>query len=177
LHQIKTPHKVWIGIALGFIGIALILRPSPLVALQPSLLGLASGITAAGSIITIRFMTKSIPVLSILFYNFLIGTAVSAILLPFAWIPFDNETLIFLICVGIFGSIYYFLSTISYAKAPVRITSSLSFLQIIFGLIADWLIWNHTPDWISILGIVAVILGGVLTIYYGQKELVTKKPT
>lgn len=174
LHQIKTPHKMWIGIILGFVGIVMVLQPSASASIGPSLVGLSSGIIAAAAIITIRFMTKAIPLLQILFYNFFIGTVASSLLLPFAWHPLDGEILLLLLGVGVFGSLYYFLSTISYAKAPVRITSSLSFLSIILGVCADWIIWHISPDWLSLVGILAVILGGMVTIYYGQKELIVK---
>jgi len=96
---------------------------------------------------------------------------VTGILLPFGWETPDTRTLFYLGGVGIFGALYQLFSTLSYAKAPVRITSSLMYLCILFGVIADFQIWNQTPSPFTLAGMICIILGGIATIYYGQKEL------
>ncbi len=169
-----TPHKVWMGIVFGFIGVGLVLKPSSGVFQLASLIGLASGILAAVAIVMIRRLSKTTPVIQILFYNFFICSVATGILLPIGWQPMDTSLVLLLVGVGIFGAAYQFFSTISYAKAPVRITSPLMFLCIIFGVFADWLVWNQIPDLITVTGMICVILGGIITIYFGQKELMRK---
>lgn len=170
-HRAKTPHKLWIGIILGFIGIGFVLKPGIHLFQPVALIGLASGIFAAIAYVIIRSLTKTRPILQILFYNFFICSLISGFFLLFSWRSFDFTTSLLLLAVGIFGSCYQFFSIFSIAKAPIRITSSLQFLSIVFGVLADFLIWNQTPDLYSLIGIILVILGGVLTIYFGQKEL------
>jgi drug/metabolite transporter (DMT)-like permease len=87
---------------------------------------------------------------------------------------FTTTTLLLLLCVGIFGAAYQFFSTLSYAKTPVRITSPLMFLCIPFGVFADWLLWDRIIDAATAIGMLCVIIGGVITIYYGQKQLMRK---
>jgi drug/metabolite transporter (DMT)-like permease len=170
----STPRKVWLGIVLGFIGVGLALKPTSNFFQIASIIGLASGILGAIAIVIIRNLTKTTPVIQILFYNFFICSVLTGIFLPFGWQSFDARTLFLLIGVGLFGSAYQFFSTLSYAMAPVRITSSLMFLCILFGIIADWLIWYKIPDTITLAGMVCVIAGGLTTIYFGQKELMRK---
>jgi len=170
VHRIRTPHKMWIGISLGFIGVIFILRPGSGFIHPAALFGLASGIFAAISYIIVRFMTKSIPIVQILFYNFLICGLITGALLPIGWIHFSGKTWLFLSGVGVFGVVYQAFSTLGFAKAPVRLTSPLMYLTIVFGVIADFFIWGIVPDFWSLLGIACVIAGGILTIYFGQKE-------
>jgi drug/metabolite transporter (DMT)-like permease len=170
-HQIKTPHKIWIGIFIGFIGIGFVLKPGVQFFQPAALIGLASGIFTASSYVVIRFLTKSIPVIQILFYNFLISSIITGLFLPFNWISFDFKVGFLLILVGIFGSICQLFTTLSLAKAPVRITSPFAFLSIVFGAFAEFFIWNRIPDLYDFIGISCVILGGIFVIYYGQKEL------
>jgi drug/metabolite transporter (DMT)-like permease len=170
-HKIKTPHKIWIGIILGFIGVAFVLKPGPEFLQPAALVGLASGVFTAISYIIIRFLTKNLPIIQILFYNFLISSCITAIFLPLNWVSFNLEVFFLLLLVGIFGSMSQLFSTISLAKAPIRITSPLVFLSIIFGAVAEFLIWNRIPDLFDLIGIVFVILGGIFVIYYGQKEI------
>jgi drug/metabolite transporter (DMT)-like permease len=171
----KTPHRVWIGIVCGFAGIVLVLHPDAAVIKPASLIGLAGGIFVAVAIVLIRTLTKNISIVQILFYNFLICSILSGIVVPFGWKSLDGKTLWFLLLVGLFGAGYQFFSTMSFAKAPVRLTSPLMYLCIIFGVIADILIWHQYPSKSSIVGMVLVILGGAITIFFGQREITSKK--
>ena len=170
-HQVKTPHKIWMGIILGFIGIVFVLKPGVGLFQPVALIALLSGLFAAIAFVTIRSLTKTLPILHILFYNFLISSLISGIFLAFNWKPLNLDISLLLLAVGIFGAVYQLLSILSIAKAPIRITSSLQLLSIVFGALADFLIWHQIPDLYSVIGICLVILGGVLTIYFGQKEL------
>ncbi len=53
-----TPHKVWLGIVLGFIGVGLVLKPAPGFFQVASIFGLASGILAVIAVMIIRGLTK-----------------------------------------------------------------------------------------------------------------------
>jgi len=174
LHQIHTSKKIWIGVVLGFIGIAFVLKPGADFFQPIDLVGLASGFFAAIVYISIRFLTKTNSILQILFYNFLICSIISGSFVLFNWKPFNLNVLFLLFAVGVFGAIYQFFNTLSIAKAPIRYTSSLQFLSIVFGVPADFFIWNTIPNRYSLIGIILVILGGIITIYFGQKELRTR---
>ncbi len=170
-HRIQTSKKIWIGVAIGFIGIVFVLKPSTGLFQPIALIGLAAGFFTALATITVRFLTKTNPILQILFYNFVVCSLISGFLSIFTWKAFSLNMLFLLLATGIFGAIYQFFITISIAKAPIRYTSSLQLLSIIFGVIADFFIWNEIPDNYGVIGISLVILGGILTIYFGQKEL------
>jgi drug/metabolite transporter (DMT)-like permease len=176
-HQAKTPSKVWGGIVTGFIGITFVLQPGLHLFEPVALIALISGLFAGIAFIIIRSLTKNLSVIQILFYNFLFASLITACALPFDWVTPNSRTLWLLLGVGIFGSGYQFLSTLSIAKAPIRITSSLQFLSIVFGSIADFLIWKEVPNLYSFIGICFVIFGGILVIYYGQKEIKPKTNT
>jgi drug/metabolite transporter (DMT)-like permease len=167
----KTPYKIWIGISIGFIGIAFVLNPNPKFFNPACLFALASGILASISIVIIRTLTKTASIVQILFYNFLLCSILSGIALPLHWKSFDQNVFFLLCGVGLFGAAYQLFSTLSFAKAPVRITSPLMFLCIIFGVIADFLFWNQIPPTLAWIGMALVILGGILTIYFGHTEL------
>lgn len=170
----KTPPRMWIGIILGFLGVIFVLDPEPHFFKLGSLYGLCSGVFSALAIVLIRSLTKMNSVLQILFYNFLICSILIGVLLPFDWKPLNAETLLLLLGVGICGATFQFFSTLAFAKAPVRITSPLMFLCVIFGLIADFAIWDQVPSVLTFIGVIFVILGGILTIYFGQKDITSK---
>jgi drug/metabolite transporter (DMT)-like permease len=170
--HVKTSHKVWVGIGVGFLGVLLIIQPDIHVFEPYSLVALASGIFSAIAIVMIRHLTKTVSTLQILFYYFLINTVMTALLLPFQWQSLPSDILLLLLGVGIFGALYQLFSTLCFAKAPVRIISPImSICMVTGGLIADFFIWDQLPNFLSFIGIICVMLGGTLSIYFGQKEL------
>ncbi|MBS0648043.1 MAG: DMT family transporter [Verrucomicrobia bacterium] len=173
--NVKTSPKVWLGIIVGFLGVLLIIQPD-IHALDPyALIALASGIFAAVAIVMIRYLTKTVSTLQILFYYFLINTIVTAVILPFQWQSLPSDILLLLLGVGIFGALYQLFSTLCFAKAPVRVTSPImSICTVVSGLIADYFVWQQLPNLLSFLGILCVLVGGTLSIYFGQKELATR---
>jgi len=170
--QVKTSRKVWMGIAVGFLGILLIIQPDVHVFQPYALIALASGVFGAVAIVMIRHLTKTVSTLQILFYYFLINTLATAILLPFQWDSLPSDILLLLLGVGIFGALYQLFSTLCFAKAPVRIISPImSICMVTGGLIADFFVWDQLPNFLGFIGILCIMLGGTLSIYFGQKEL------
>jgi len=173
--KIKTPGKVWIGIIVGFLGVLLVLQPDTGVFQSYSLIALASGVFAAVAIVMIRHLTKTVSTLQILFYYFLFNTMATAVVLPFQWQPLSSDILLLLLGVGVFGALYQLLSTLCFAKSPVRIISPILSIGIVStGLLADFIVWNHFPNFWGFLGIFFIVLGGTLSIYFGKKELGTR---
>ena len=173
--QAKTSPKVWMGILVGFLGVLLVLQPDIHVLQLYSFIALASGIFGAIAIVMIRHLTKTVSTLQILFYYFVFNTAATAIVLPFQWQSFPSDILILLLGVGIFGALYQLFSTLCYAKSPVRLISPIMSTCIVSGgLIADFFIWGDLPNLLGFIGIACIIIGGTLSIYFGQKELATR---
>lgn len=169
--RIKTPKTVWGGIILGFIGIMLVLKPDADFFCKGSWFGLIGAVFGAISVVVIRSLTKSVPVAQIIFYNFLIGTIVLGFFVPFQLQHIQLQMIGILVLIGILGTAYQLLSTISFSKAPVRFTSPLMYLCIPFGAILDYYLWHQIPDFWSLIGIVFVMVGGIITIFAGQKEI------
>ena len=173
--KIKTPAKVWIGIVVGFLGVLLVLQPDTGVFQSYSLIALASGIFAAVAIIMIRRLTKTVSTLQILFYYFAFNTLATATVLPFQWQPLSSDILLLLLGVGVFGASYQLFSTLCFAKSPVRIISPILSIGIVStGLLADFFVWKEFPNFWGFIGIFCIVIGGTLSIYFGQKELAAR---
>ena len=169
----KTPHKAGLGILIGFIGIALILRPNHQIFSIASCIALVSGILAALAIVEMRIVSKTSSVMQMLFYYFLVSAIVSGVVAACQWQTPTAQIWLLLIGIGIFGTIYQVFATLAYVTAPVRLMSPLMFFMVIFGGLFDWLLWDHVPDMLTIIGAVVIIVGSMITIYFG-KNLVKK---
>ncbi|KTD26017.1 MULTISPECIES: DMT family transporter [Legionella] len=168
----KTPKKAILGIIIGFLGVGLILNPGHEILSFASVIALASGFLTALAIVQMRIISKSSSTKQMLFYYFMISTLASGFVAALQWeSPESSEIWLFLLAIGVFGTSYQIFATLSYATAPVRLMSPLVFLIVVFGGFFDWLIWDYVPNLFTLLGAILVIIGTIITVYFGHKEI------
>ena len=162
--------KLWWPIAIGFIGIALILKPGLELFTPVALVGLASGILSALAMAGIRRLTSTEPAVRIVFYFSLTATVVSAVPLAWAWQTPEPELWLKLIAVGVLASSAQILMTRAYAHAPAAQVGPFSYGIVVFAGLLGWMLWEELPDLLSLAGVVLVIAAGILTIHLSGRE-------
>jgi drug/metabolite transporter (DMT)-like permease len=166
----RVPAIAWLPITIGFIGIAVILRPGPQGLSWWHAAGLVSGIVLAISMVATFRLASTEPDSRILFYYFLLSLLCVA---PFSVGDFRGirwQDWLAMLYIGV--SIYYTLGlyTRAYAIAPASAIAPITYLAIVLGGLWGWLIWDQVPDRWSILGSVLVIGGGLLTIFLAREK-------
>lgn len=154
----------WLAMAIGFVGIVLVLKPTPALFNPASGIGLFCGLCAAISILGIRELSRYEHTYTIMFYYTVFAFLISGLLVIFYWQTPDVVTLLELLGVGVFGMLYQELLTRALAYAPAYIPSSLMYLSVIFSSIFGILVWGHIPDIWSWVGIFFVCLGNIFVI-------------
>lgn len=168
--SVKTPLKMFIGIIIGFIGVAFVLHPSANTFNWHALIALFSGLLAALAMLQIRLLTKNSSNKQILFYLFAFGTIVSGFFIPFSFkTPTDYQVLL-LFFVGLFGAGYQLFLTLALNYAKARVVSPIYFSAILFAAVFDWLIWAIRLNFLEIIGMGFIIAGGILTILLADKK-------
>jgi len=167
----KLPRSLWMGILLGFIGIAIILKPNHEIVKLGGFFGLAAGICLAFSMIAQRRLVKTEPIYTILFYYFLISTLLS---LPFsidAWKTLNSETLLQLLGIGLcFATGQHLFFRASRYEKP-SFLAPFNYSAVVYGAIIQWLIWSNIPSWSDIIGVIIVCVGGIITIAYNKRAV------
>lgn len=171
IRGVKTSPKTLLGILLGFIGIIFILNPGSELFSPIIFVGLACGVFTSIAYVQIRQFAKANNPEDAAFFYFLMSTILSGFFLPFDWKQPSENVWYLILGMGIFGTIYQYCLTRAFFHAPVRLTSSLMFFSIVLGGILDWLIWDVVPSKVDLLGMILVILGGLIIILFGSKEV------
>jgi drug/metabolite transporter (DMT)-like permease len=162
----KTNFSHWGAVIIGFIGVVLVLNPDPATFNSKSLIALGAGFAGALAIMTIRIISKyDLPHTS-MFYYFPLAFIMSAIVSIFNWQTPDLDTLILLLCVGIFGTFYQEFLIRASQYAASKIISSLLYTSIVFSGFLGLIFFGEAPSLISVFGIVFVCLGSLLTIKF-----------
>jgi drug/metabolite transporter (DMT)-like permease len=178
--------KFWLGeeipaglgrvLAAGFLGVGLILRPGFGIFQPAALAGLAAGLLGAVAQVGIRGLTRTEPVLRIVFYFGLIGSVVSA--LPAAaggWREPSPKLWVLLAAMGAVASAAQLLLTRAYREAPPARVGPFIYSAVVFAGLLDWVFWGKLPDVLSAAGAGLVILSGVLAIR-GMNRAVPTEP-
>lgn len=169
--------RIFIALLIGFTGVGFILKPGPALLTNPAaLIGLASGLLAALSMVTIRRNARTEPPARIVFYFCVLGTIGSAVPLLWAW---QTPTLLqWLIMLGAGGlaTAGQLLVTKGYASAPPAQVGPFAYASVLFAALAGWLIWGEVPDGWSALGALLIISGGALAMRRRMLRLAVAKP-
>ncbi len=166
------PKNRWIPLTLGFIGVAIILRPqSGTTGFNFAyLVGLASGALLAVSMVGTRVLSHSESSSTIMLYYFLLSFVLSTPLAIANWQPIPLASWPYLLYIGLSIFIAMWLYTKAYSYAKPSIVSPISYFSVVFSGLIGWLIWGHVPTAISVIGIGIVICAGICTVYLGNSD-------
>ena len=159
------------AIIIGFVGVAIILKPGSLTFSSVSLIALLGGFLAAVATSTIRRMSALDSSLNIVFYFAVIGTVFSVI--PLFWSHFiiNRYALLLLFIVAVFATIAQLLMTYAYQIAPAAKIGTFSYVSVIFATGYGWWFWRETVDFWFFLGAGLIIFAGMLLILNDKKPV------
>lgn len=164
-YQEPIRHKLWLGIIPGFIGILLILKPGREIFHWHGVFALFSGVCVAVIMMVLRRLyLLGEPVLRILFYLFFFATLVS---LPFGIVRWQAPTAHqwhILILIGVASFFSQTAITVADRYASATTLAPLCYTSVVFALLFDYFIWHAIPSWISFLGMILVIVGGIIAL-------------
>ncbi|MFD1110005.1 DMT family transporter [Pseudoroseomonas ludipueritiae] len=175
------PHR-WAAVGIGFLGILVI-------ALGPGLLGqpriappglaawvmaagyvaaVGHGVFAAGTTLLVRQLSATESSATIVLWQSLLMTGISALALPFVWVaPTPSEWLL-LLGVGMVGGIGQLLSTEAYASAQVSSLGPYTYTALLWAALFGWVFWGDVPGVTMLLGAALIVTAGL---YILQREM------
>lgn len=161
------PKTLWLAVALGFLGIIIIIQPNAEIFTQTgNLLGLLSGISLAIAYLQMKILTNTDPGIRIIFYYLGIGMLIQAPLLYFGNIP-DERVVLYSVLSGaaLLAAQITLVNAYRYAKASE--IGIYQYASVIFVGLMDWIIWNNVPPVYDVVGVILVTVAGILIIHYG----------
>jgi drug/metabolite transporter (DMT)-like permease len=170
---LKEPvsRQTQIAVAVGFIGIALVLKPGSGLFQPAGLVGLASGLLAALAIVGIRRMTATEPVVRVVFYFTVFGTLVSAVPLAWAWQDPQGRMLWVLGAMGVLAIMAQMCLTKGYSLAPAGQVGPFNYGNVVFAALMGWAFWGETLDGLTLAGAVLTCLAGIIATYRSERHI------
>lgn len=157
----RIPTTRLIALSIGYLGIAIILRPTFSTINLGMVACLSSAVFASISLIAIRDLIKVEDPKMVLFVFFFLLSLFSFFPFIFAWQSFDPKLLLYLLLVGICSVLYQLCLTKTYTYLPASKGACFIYFSVVFGGIYGWIFWGDVPDLLTIIGSLLIIIAGV----------------
>lgn len=174
LYQQKINHRLWLPIAIGFLGVFLTLKPEHSVFDIFSLLPLASALCISVAMLLIKQTSSKDSNMTICFYFFLFSTVVSASIAIPIWISLLPFQWGIMLVVGLLFFVCQFSLSLALRYTRPEIVSSLYYSNVLYSGVIS-LFWFHTEiSFLLYVGMTLIVSCGILCIYIENKSLKSK---
>jgi len=168
----------WFAVFVGFVGIVFITQPTGLTFSKTDLLGIFSGIGAALAYTSVRELKKYYDTRAIVLSFMVIGTVGPLILLfisPYLSLPELDFVLgefampsgivwLYVTAMGLFATLAQIYMTKAYGESQAGIVGAVSYTNIVFSIGVGLLLGDALPDFITLFGIILIIISGILVV-------------
>ena len=166
----KVTRGQWIAVSCGFIGVVVIIHPGGDLFTPAVLLPMSAALCfSCYQILTRKLSLYDTPTTSNFFAGLFNALVLSA-LVPFFW---QTPTLVHgleMLALGSLGMTAHLLLTQSFRLAAPALLAPFSYCQIVFSGLLGWLLFNHTPDLTSRIGIAIVCISGLAAAWQQRKK-------
>lgn len=171
----KVGPRRWTAVALGLLGVIIIMRPG-LGAFNPNHLWVLLYVVGLSfRDVTSRALPANLSTPFVVSWSLIWMTIFGALLMPFqgGWHPIDGQTAFYLIGIVVTVSIALALIMMSFRTGEIGAVAPFRYARIVFGLAFAWVIFDESLDLISWLGL-ALIVGSGLYAFWREQQAARK---
>lgn len=170
----------WTAVAIGFVGVLIIVRPGISEVSPAALVALGSAALAASAAITIKFLSRTEPAEAIVIWMVLIMTPLSLLpALPVWTWPQGWQVWLWLVLTGLLGTAGHLLLTEAYKRGDVSALTPINFVQLPVVALLAWYLFDEGISRFTVIG-ASVIFASTFYIVRREAKLarraVTDKP-
>lgn len=163
----------WTAIAIGLLGVIVVLRPSgDGLALLPALATLFAAFCYALSAITVRFLARTDNTQSMMLWLLVLMVVGNGLLAFPAWTPLQMGHAWTIAGIGVVGALGQYAITEAFRTGEASALAPLEYTALFWGVLLDLALWGVLPDAITWLG-AAIIIASGLYLIRRERALVT----
>ncbi len=152
------------SLPVGFVGVALVLQPSNSSLQWVMLIGLLGAVLGSAAKIFVRKMRDTEPSRRVVFYFSLFAALFSLPLALFDWQWLSFNQWIGVFAIGGLSTLAQLSMTRAYHSAPAAYLGPFTYSSVVMATVLGWMLWDETLDYLTITGMVLILLGGAITL-------------
>jgi len=152
----------WFAIILGMAGVIIVLKPGTDLFTYYSFYPILFCLGFATISIAIKKLSKTEPDYLIALYFTFVLILFGTVSIYFGWVPNKAEDIIFLIMIGLSGSIGNIFLTKSIREADVSLVTPIKYLSLVFAILAGIFIFNEKLSYLTVAGACLIIISSFL---------------
>jgi drug/metabolite transporter (DMT)-like permease len=164
LRESVGPYR-WSAIAIGFLGVVIMARPSGQVYVLGIAVALGAAFLHAVLQIILRYLGRYERPETIAAYFFIVGTILCALPLPFIAVRPTWAEIPLLFGVGLSGAAAQWLLSVAFRNARAAIVTVFNYSGIVWATLFGWMIWQEFPLPTVMAGAAVVIASNLLVIW------------
>jgi drug/metabolite transporter (DMT)-like permease len=155
----------WSAVAVGFLGVVVIVQPGASTFHPASLFPLASAACwATGLVITRRIKTRD-ATLTTLLYTTLVAFLIASAFLPWVWQPLNLRAVALIAVMGVLSSAGQYFLLLGYQRGPASLLAPFSYMQIITSTFWGAVLFGTWPGVATLTGAAIVVASGLYVLH------------
>ena len=155
----------WTAVTVGFVGVLIMLRPTPEAIQILALIPLTAALCSAFRDVVTRKISPTESTNAIMFWSTLALITVSALSAPFGWVAPSISELGLFATSGVLVGIAHYMMIESYRAADASVVSPFKYTAILWAVALGYIIWDDKPDAFILIGSFLVIGSGLYILY------------
>ena len=166
----------WTAVALGFLGVLVIVRPWSHAFSLGTLVAVAAAVLSALVAIQIKQLSQTDKADTIVFWTYALWVPMSLLPSLFVWRWPTGIEWLWLAATGLMGTVGQLLWTRALKLGDVSALTPISFMQLPVVTLAGWLLFDETVDAATLVG-AGIILGSTFYIAHREAQLARQQRT
>lgn len=154
----------WLAIAVGFLGIVLVIRPSAETWQWSYLIGLAAGMGYAVFLLLTRVVESRIPAIVSVYQTGLVGCVLSSLAVVPVWQSPSAVQWLQLMATGCVAALAHLLIVKAFERAEASLLAPFTYAEVITATILGYLVFGDVPDRWAYAGLALIILSAIAVV-------------
>jgi drug/metabolite transporter (DMT)-like permease len=170
----RISRRQWFAVALGFLGVLIIVRPGGGVFTVHAVYPLCSALMfSLYQVLTRKLAGRENP-FTTLFFTALVGAAATSLPLPLTWQTPQPDQVPFILGIGLLGGLgHFFLIRAVEHTSPARLAPFI-YTQLVWSTLLAYLAFGEFPASGSLAGMLVIVSAGMLAIDWRQMRRVAR---
>ncbi len=172
----KVGWRRWTAIAVGFVGVAVALRPSSAALTPAAVVSLVGSFVFSLTVVYGRQL-RGTPDIVLVFWQFVAALLCGLATVPFFWVPPSTRDFGLLALLGIVSMVGHVCVTRSLKLGSAATVAPMQYSTLLWGVIFGWIFFGEVPDAMLLVGAAIIIASGLFIAFRERKMKVDGEPT